>query len=100
MKSKYQPVVCADGFRVSVQGNESACCSPRDDTGPYESVECGYPSHYDIHLYPYAEDADDPTGTVYGWVPAVVVKLCIDSHGGQVAGELPPFVPGYDTVTP
>ena len=100
MKSKNQPVVCADGFKVSVQGNESAYCSPRNDTGPYDTVECGFPSHYDIHLQPYAEDPNDPTGTVYGWVPCIVVQLCVESHGGQVDGVLPPFAPGYETVIP
>lgn len=91
-------VECADGFTVSVQGHEGAYCSPRNDVGPYESVECGFPSHYDIHLQPYAEDPSRPTETVYGWVPCVVVQLCIDSHGGMVAGELPPFVQGYKSV--
>ena len=33
-----------------------------------------------------------PTETVYGWVPADTVIMCIDSHGGMVEGELPPLV--------
>ena len=34
----------------------------------------------------YAEDADNPTGTVYGWVPVEVVDAVIAAHGGINAG--------------
>ena len=91
MKKKYETIRCSDGFSVSVQANETAYCSPRRDSGPYTEVECGYPSAYDFHLQKFAEDPDDPTGTVYGWVPAHIVRMCIDSHGGMVGGELPPM---------
>ena len=37
-------VVCADGFRMSVQANETAYCDPRDNTGPYTEVEVGFPN--------------------------------------------------------
>ena len=86
-----QEIVCGDGFRMSVQGNENAYCSPRNDTGPYLSVEVGFPSAYDFYLSEYAEDSNDPTGTVYGWVPIEQVRLCVDAHGGWADGQLPPF---------
>ena len=91
MKPKYKTVQCADGFSVSVQAHGQGYCNPRSDAGPYTSVECGFPSSYDFHLHEYAEDPADPTGTVYGWVPAYVVRMCIESHGGMVEGELPPM---------
>ena len=91
MKRKYLPIVCADGFNVSIQANETGYCSPRNNEGPYTDVECGFPSAYDFYLNEYAEDKTRPTDTVYGWVPAHVVRMCIDAHGGIVEGELPPM---------
>jgi len=41
----------------------------------------------------YAEREDDPTKTVYGYVPSSVVTLVIAKHGGIVSGDLPPGVP-------
>jgi hypothetical protein len=79
---------------MSVQADDAKYCSPRKDVGPYISAEVGFPSAYDYHLQPYAEDSSDPTGTVYGYVPAVVIRLCIESHGGMVKGRLPEFIPG------
>lgn len=92
IKPHYEPVVCKDGFRMSVQAGKRNYCSPRDDVGPYTAVEVGSISHYDIHLHEYAEAPERPTDTVYGWVPTVVLQLCIESHGGIVSGELPPRV--------
>jgi hypothetical protein len=93
MKRKvYEVVECADGFSMSVQASEFNYCSPRDNSGPYDSVEVGMPSSYDYYLQPHSEDPDNPTGTVYGWVPADTVMMCIEAHGGMVAGELPPLV--------
>jgi len=84
-------VVCADGFSMSVQARERNYCEPRNNVGPYISAEVGFPSAYDMQLQPYAEDRKNPTDTVYGYVPAVVIRLCIESHGGMVSGELPKF---------
>ena len=92
MKKNNQSVVCADGFSMSVQAAKRSYCSPRDDAGPYISAEVGFPSSYDFYLQEYAEDPDNPTGTVYGWVPAHVIRMCIEAHGGMVEGELPNFV--------
>tara|TARA_B100001094_G_scaffold315935_1_gene356539 strand:+ start:5189 stop:5497 length:309 start_codon:yes stop_codon:yes gene_type:complete len=92
IKKQYKPVKCADGFSMSVQASRRNYNSPRDDLGPYTEVEVGFPSSYDYHLHQYAEDPDKPTETVYGYVPADTVIMCIDSHGGMVEGELPPLV--------
>ena len=93
MKKLNEPVVCADGFKISVQAREQSYCTPRDDVGPYTHVECGFPSEADALLIPYAEDPSEPTGTVYGWVPTSVVSLLIAKHGGMISGQVPLGVP-------
>ena len=93
MKKKNTRVCCADGFSMSVQASANAYCSPRDDTGPYEAVEIGYPSAYEPMIAKYAEDPDNPTETVYGWVPADKVSLIIVKHGGIISGEVPDGIP-------
>jgi len=85
----YKTVECKDGFSMSVQASSGNYCTPKNNTGPYTEVEVGMPSSYDYWLHEYAEDPDRPTETVYGWVPADKIMLCIDSHGGMVDGELP-----------
>ena len=86
---RYRRVVCADGFSMSVQAGEYSYSAPRTNLPPYTHVEVGFPSMYDLLLVEYAEDADEPTNTVYPYVPAHVVMMVIDAHGGQVQGELP-----------
>ena len=87
----YTPVVCADGFKMSVQASTLHYCTPRYNRGPYSAVEVGFPSKAEPLLIKWAEDRDDLTNTVYGWVPADVVKRVIAKHGGMVGGQLPPF---------
>ena len=83
-------VECADGFSMSVQASEGHYCSPRNNGAiAYESVEIGFPSAAEPLLAEYAEEPDKPTETVYGWVPADIVKAVIAKHGGQVSGQLP-----------
>ena len=96
----FERVVCADGFSVSVQASGFNYCAPRTDEGPWESVECGFPSEKDPVLEKWAEDPSaeicEDTGyvqTVYGWVPSQVILRVIESHGGLVSGELPEMVP-------
>ena len=91
---KNEPVVCADGFEMSVQANEGAYCSPRiNDADRYESCEIGYPSHIEELILEFAEDPDRPTDTVYGWVPVDRISLVIAKHGGMVSREVPAGVP-------
>ena len=96
----FERVVCADGFTVSVQASNFNYCSPRDDNGPWSSVECGFPSSKDPVLEKWAEDPRaevcEESGlvqTVYGWVPSQVILRVIESHGGMVEGELPDMIP-------
>ncbi len=75
-------IVCTDGFSMSVQANEGSYCTPRDDIGPWSACEIGFPSEPEQAIVSYAEDADKPTETVYGWVPVDVVDAVIAKHGG------------------
>ena len=87
-------VECADGFKMSVQANQRAYCSPRmDNAQSYEEVEVGFPTEREPLLMEYCEDPHDPTGTVYAWVPSQVVTNVIAKHGGIVAGDVPPGIP-------
>lgn len=73
----------ADGTSLSVQAGRHSYCSPRDNHGPYQTVEVGFPSHVPPETWKeYAEDWDSPTNTVYGYIPLVLVMLFIGAHGG------------------
>ena len=91
--ARSEMVTCADGFSVSIQaglGHYSE--SELDGSKTYKSVELGFPNRPCIFIKDYAEDPDDLTGTVYGYVPAHIVRKMIAAHGGIVSGECPPLV--------
>ena len=89
---------CADGFEMSVIAGEGTYCSPRPDrygligdvpgdyAGPYSAVEVGFPSQrpepWD-EWQEYGEKDDDPTATVYGYVPVQLVRALVAAHGGE-----------------
>ncbi len=77
-------VVCEDGFTVSVQASSFHYCSPRENLldQDYDKVELGFPSAEDSLIIDYAEDPDDPTQSVYGWVPIEIVEELVEKHGG------------------
>ena len=88
-----EAVVCADGFKMSVQANSTAYCEPRSGIAEnYTLVEVGFPSAKEPLLMAWAESPEDPTGTVYGYVPVAIVTNVIVKHGGIVSGEVPPGV--------
>ncbi len=94
MMDKNEIVVCADGFKMSVQANNGAYCSPRvDGAERYYEVEVGFPSELESLIIEFAEQPDRPTETVYGYVPSERVALVIAKHGGMIAGEVPLGVP-------
>tara|TARA_Y100001963_G_C6693378_1_gene405756 strand:- start:771 stop:1079 length:309 start_codon:yes stop_codon:yes gene_type:complete len=93
MYKRNKMVVCADGFSMSVQASESSYCEPRlNAQRKYNLVEVGFPSHREQLLMPWAENIDEPTDTVYGYVPVDIVTNVIVKHGGMVEGEVPPGV--------
>jgi len=76
-------VKCADGFSISIQATHGAYCSPRTNIGPWYQVECGFPSGVPTEIMHYAEQPENPTETVYGYVPIELVEELIESHGGM-----------------
>lgn len=77
-------IVCMDGTSLSVQAGEFLYSSPRQNVGPYYSVEVGYPSRVFEQLLPYMDgDADtNPLETVYGYVPIELVEQIVEDCGG------------------
>src|ERR1700679_2710181 len=67
----------ADGTTISIQAGRYTYCDPRNNSGQWYSVECGYPSKRMELLMGYAEDSERPTETVYGYVPTSVVAQAI-----------------------
>ena len=90
--ASYPLLVCKDGFTVSCQASSRNYSIPKNDTGPYEACELGFPSEVDSLILPWAEDQRDPCGTVYGYVPAAVIDALVLKHGGLESGRLPPFL--------
>lgn len=79
-------ITCADGLSLSVQASEYNYCAPRySGLDFYYEVEVGFPSARIDELMPYAESPDDPTGTVYGYVPVDIVNQVVNAHGGLKA---------------
>ena len=92
-RKMYASIVCADGFRMSVQASETSYCTPRtNQADKYSAVEVGFPSEEEPLIMEYAEDPHHPCNTVYAWVPSTVVTTVIAKHGGVVEGEAPPGV--------
>ena len=90
-RRRYEPVVCKDGFKMSVQAGEGLYSEPRCEAESYTKVEIGFPNKAESLLAEYAEDkVGCPTDTVYPYVPAKLVLEVIKKHGGMVSGELPP----------
>ena len=78
-------VICKDGFQISIQASGTCYCEPKNNyADEYKSVELGYPSEKEDLIMEYAEDKDDPTETVYGYVPVEVVDEMLKKHGGIV----------------
>ena len=88
--NRNRQVVCADGFKMSVQAFAGGYCTPRTNNADrYEEVEVGYPSAPEELLMDWAEEPDKPTQTIYAYVPVQVVTNVIVKHGGIVDGEIP-----------
>ncbi|RPD50021.1 hypothetical protein DNI29_04285 [Hymenobacter sediminis] len=79
------PIECADGTTLSVQASNFHYCSPREDRGPYEAVEVGFPScEVGSDWQPYKDSSEKAdTDTVFGYVPVELVRAFIEAHGGE-----------------
>jgi hypothetical protein len=76
-------ITCNDDFSLSVQASKGAYCSPRKNIGPWYEVEVGFPSAVPELILQHAENPEDPTETVYGYVPIELVEQLIELHGGM-----------------
>jgi len=88
-----EPVVCTDGFKVSIQASEFNYCSPKVSGlfVIYTLVEIGFPNEEEELIAKWQESPEKnrPTYDVYPYVPAEVVSMMIAKHGGMVKGECP-----------
>ena len=92
MHKHYERVTLKSGWTASIQAGVRSYSTPRQDFGcQYSAVEIGFPSAPDDLITPYAENPEDLTGTVYGYVPAEIVTALVIKHGGVVSGILPPL---------
>ena len=70
-------VRCKDGFEISIQRSSFTYTRPRE-------VELGYPSQKEFLIAEYAENSDDLTQTIYGYVPYDLINRVLKKHGGIV----------------
>jgi hypothetical protein len=85
IKKETPDIHCKSGLIFSVQTGNFAYCSPRENMGPYDKVEIGYPNEMVEEFMPYIErdpDNDDPLSSAYPYVPVKVVEMVVDKNGG------------------
>lgn len=79
-------IVCADGFRMSVQASSMHFCKPKGNAGPYTHVEV-YTDTVE-QFKPYAEtswhgeDDEEYFSGLFFNVPIELVVEVINDHGG------------------
>lgn len=81
----YKAMELVDGTTLSVQAGYGKYSTPRQEKSfPYNKVEVGYPSTYIPEFMPYIDGGqdEDPTESVYAYVPVEVVNQVIQSRGG------------------
>ena len=77
-------ITCKDGFYLSVQASSLHYSCPRKNIASrYVEVEVGFPSLKPEFIMSYAEEPENPTETVYGYVPIELVEQLIEFHGGM-----------------
>jgi hypothetical protein len=62
MREPLPPITCRDGAEFSVQAGEHMYCSPRENTGPWDTVEVMTIGNHTAKNW---EDTGEPAG----WVP-------------------------------
>lgn len=73
---------------LSIQVSGTHYCTPRDNVGPWSTVEVGFPDRKIRELMPYAEDADgDPKNEAYGYVPITLLNKVLGRFGDKIAPE-------------
>lgn len=80
-----KPIVCRDGFKMSVQASDACYCEPRANLadGNYSEWEVGFPNEEEEDLLPFIEvEGGDPKKNVYPYVPTEIILEVIEKHGG------------------
>lgn len=77
-------LILANGVSLSIQASEYHYCTPRETLpySQYTEFEVGFPSEEIEALMPHCDDCENPTETVYGYVPIEVLDAYIASVGG------------------
>jgi len=73
-------LVCADGYRISVQASAGHYCVPRDNAGPYLSVETYCARRPDGS--PWRIPGIRMGGNPAAFVPVPLINRIIHRHGG------------------
>lgn len=81
---RFRPeIVCADGFRMSVQGHEMTYSIPKEICGEFEAMEIGFPSEQEDLIMEFIDsDTQPPTQSVYGYIPIDLIEKVVEKHGG------------------
>ena len=79
-------VYCKDGFNISIQVHNGNYCASENGTRTFGlnwiEVEWGFPSEpIDGEKY-HAEDKEDTTNSVGGWVDIKLIDELCEQHGG------------------
>ena len=84
-------ILCADGFKLSVQAGDQFYSIPRKDLEDcdYTHVEVGPLGEYEEMFFPYAEDPRKPKSSVNARVPVELVDALIQKHGGFFESRAP-----------
>jgi hypothetical protein len=81
-----------NGMYVSIQASERHDSSPRIsglDATEYTQFELGYPDFCPPdYILVYAEDKDDPTETVYPYVPYELIQKMLEEMSDVMEGTL------------
>ena len=82
-----RPLICCDGFQMSVQTSALHYCAPQGVLGTWTHVEIGSISIIEPLLWRYAETPAEWTklaagGAVYPYVPIELVAAIVELHGG------------------
>ena len=84
-------VVCADGTTLSVQASTIHYCSPRNDQGPWDSVEVGFVTNPKGGQYTPKGWKQYGGPDVFGRVPIATVNKFIRARGGETSNVMETF---------
>ena len=80
-----RPIVCVDGFKLSIQASMGYYSSPRFTLPYYKYTHFEVQAADDVDLCPYEESYGN---SIHPQVPRIVITRCINAHGG-IADEQP-----------